>query len=119
MYIDCCHFSRKMKYLQLSPLLLHLLLCGWNFADIPQTSLVILQRVLCVFGVSDHNIDGLQPEIKQIFTYNKNNNSWKLKRRRSESHKGSLVQVDRGEAVDVVHLLQSDVELGAKHRGRA
>lgn len=55
-------------YLQLTTMVLHLLLLSWHFADIAQTSLIILERILCVFSVSDHNIDGLQPEIKQIHT---------------------------------------------------
>lgn len=37
----------------------------------------------------------------------------------SESLRASLVQVDGGEAVDVLHLLQGHVQFGAQHRGGA
>lgn len=47
---------------------LHLLRVSWHFANIKQASLIILQCVLCVFSVSDHNIYGLQPETKQVYT---------------------------------------------------
>ena len=49
-------------------MVLHLLLIRRHFANIPQASLVILQGVLCFLSVSDHHIDGLQPEIKQMFS---------------------------------------------------
>ncbi len=117
MYIDS--FSKKRNYLQLTTLVLHLLLLSWHFANITQASLIILQRVFCVFSVSDHNINGLQPEISRFTLYEMHNNSWKFIRKHSGSHKASLVQVDGGEAVDVVHLLQCDVQFGSQHRGRA
>lgn len=49
-------------------MVLHLLLIRRHFANIPQARLVILQGVLCFFGVPDHHVDGLQPEIKQMFS---------------------------------------------------
>lgn len=84
---------------------LHLLLFIRHFANITQTSLIILQRVFCVFSVSDHNINGLQPDNKQIYALQKGQQQLEIHRGCSESHKASLVQVEGGQAVDVVHLL--------------
>lgn len=53
-------------YLQLTALILHFLLITRNFTDVAQTSLVTLQRVFCIFSVSDHDIDRLQPENKMF-----------------------------------------------------
>lgn len=109
-----CYLLEKRKYLQLTTMGVHLLLLSWHFTDITKTSLIVLQRVLCIFSVSDHNINGLQPETKKFTLYKKNNNCWKLIRTLSESYGASLVQVDGGEAVDVLHLLQCDVQLRAQ-----
>lgn len=114
-----CYLSKKRKYLQLTTMGLHLLLLSWDFTDITKTTLIILQCVLCIFSVSDHNINGLQPEIKRFILYKKHSNCWKNIKKLSECHRVSLVQVDRGEAIDVVHLLQCDVQFGAQYRGRA
>lgn len=100
-------------------MVLHLLLFSWHFANITQASLITLQRVFCIFSVSDHNINGLQPEINRFTLYKTHSNSRKFIRKHSGGHKASLVQVDGGEAVDVVHLLQCDVQFGAQHRGGA
>lgn len=51
----------RRTHLQEVPVVLHLLLFSRHFADVAQTSLVTLQRVLCLLSVSDHNVDGLQP----------------------------------------------------------
>lgn len=51
--------------------------------------------------------------------YKKHNNSWKFIRGSQESPRASLVQVDGGQAVDVVHLLERDVQFGAQYRGGA
>lgn len=64
-------FSKERKYLQQITMVLHLLLFSWHFGNITQTGLIILQCVFWLFSVSDHNIDGLQPEIKQIYTLQK------------------------------------------------
>lgn len=100
-------------------MVLHLLLLSWHVTDVTQTCFIILQRVFCIFSVSDHDIDGLQPEIEKFTLCKKHNHSCKFIKRRSESHRVSLVQVDGGEAVDVVHLLQRHVQFGAQHGGGA
>lgn len=97
-------------------MVLHLLLISWHFADISQTSLIILQCVFCIICVSDHYINGFQPGNKRFTLYKKHYTSGKLNSKYSDSQKVSLVQIDGGEAIDVVHLLQCDVQFGVQHR---
>lgn len=107
------------QYLQLTTLVLHLLLFRWYFANITQTSLITLHCVFCVFSVSDHDINGLQPEIKRFTLNKKAQHQLEIHQKAHRVTKASLVQVDGGEAVDVLHLPQRDVQFGAKHRGGA
>lgn len=100
-------------------MVLHLLLFSWHLVNITQTSLITVQCVFCVFSVSDHNIDGLQPEINRFTRYKKITVTAGNLSGSVQSLKASLVQVDGGEAIDVVHLLQRDVQFGAQHRGGA
>lgn len=97
---------------------LHLLLFSRHFGNITQTSLIRLQCVFCVLSVSDDNVDALQPEIRHTYTLPKARQHLEV-RQVSQCPGASLVQVDGGQAVDVVHLLQCDVQFGAQYRGGA
>lgn len=58
-------------------MVLHVFVITWDFANFTQTSLIFLQRVFCLFSGSDHNIKGLKPKIKHMYTLKKHR-SWKL-----------------------------------------
>lgn len=85
-------------------MVLHVFVISWDFANFTQTSFIFLQRVFCLFSGSDHNIKGLKPKIKQMYTLQKAQ-QLEIHQMCSENHRTPLVQVDGGQAVDTVHLL--------------
>lgn len=53
------------------------------------------------------------------FIKKKKKEQYQLNSKHSESHKSSLVQVDGGETVNMVHLLQCDIQFRVQHQSGA
>ena len=122
-----CRKPSHVCYLELGPAGLNLLDVIGHGLDVTQLILVLLEHALGPLAAADHHIHRLQPggdedEKKHIVSLDGSNGCLAfcakgLFLNPTAVFLNSLLQVNRGEHVGVVHLLHGDLELGAQGRG--